>query len=407
MDHREDLVGRFLRYVAVESQSDARSTTLPSSPGQARLAALLADELWGLGLADVMIDEHAIVTARKPGTVPGAPRIGFIAHLDTVDVGLSPAIRPQILRYEGADLCLNRERDVWLRAADHPELAPWAGADILFSDGTSVLGADDKAAVAIVMTLLAALGPGDRHGDILVAFVPDEEIGLRGAKALDLARFACDFAYTIDATAVGEIVTENFNAASAEITFTGVSAHPMSAKGVLVNPLLMAHDFIAAFDRAETPECTEGREGYVWFQDLMAGPSEARLKAMVRDFDRERFAARKAQLAATADVVAARYPTGRVSCRVEDTYGNIGDSLGEDRRAVDRLLAAFAAAGVAPRPLPMRGGTDGAVLSARGLPTPNYFTGGLNFHSRFECLPIPAFEKAYAVTRALVLVEPE
>ncbi|WP_298954801.1 peptidase T [uncultured Methylobacterium sp.] len=407
MDRRAHLIERFLRYVAIESQSDVRATALPSTPGQQRLAEVLAAELRDLGLADVVIDACATVTARKPGTVPGAPRIGFIAHLDTVDVGLSPVVHPQLRRYEGEDLCLNPEQDIWLRAAEHPELDPWIGADVIFGDGTSVLGADDKAAIAIIMTLLAGLGPQDRHGDICIAFVPDEEIGLRGAKALDLARFPCDFAYTIDATEMGEVVTETFNAASAEIDFTGVTAHPMAAKGVLVNPLLMAHDVIAAFDRAGTPERTAGREGYVWFHDLVAHPGRAQLKAMVRDFDRESFAARKRRLAAVVEEVASRYPTGRVACRITDTYGNIADSLGDDRRCVDLLFAALAEVGVTPKPLAMRGGTDGSALSARGLPTPNFFTGGLNFHSRYECLPVPAFEAACAVAGALCRLAPD
>lgn len=401
MTIRAQLIERFLRYVAVESQSDAKGTTLPTTPGQQRLADLLAGELRALGLADVVVDDHATVTAVKRGNRPGAPRIGFIAHLDTVDAGLSPVIRPQILRFEGDDLCLNHEQDIWLRVADHPEIARWSGADILFGDGTSVLGADNKAAIAIVMTLLATLGPDDAHGDIAVAFVPDEEIGLRGAKALDLARFPCDFAYTIDSCEVGEVVIENFNAAAGEIVFTGVSAHPMSAKGVMVNPLLMAHDFIAAFDRAETPEHTEGREGYVWFIELTAHASQAHLKLAIRDFDRESFARRKRKVAEVADAIAARYPTGRVSCSVTDTYGNISDSLGDDRRSVDRLLAAMAELKIEPKLIPMRGGTDGAALSARGLPTPNFFTGAYNFHSCFEFLPVPAFETAFAVARAL------
>jgi tripeptide aminopeptidase len=401
MTIRAELTERFLRYVAIESQSDARATILPSTPGQQRLADLLAQELRGLGLSDVVVDDRATVTAVKRGNRPDAPRIGFIAHLDTVDSGLSPAIRPQILRFEGEDLCLNREQDIWLRVADHPEIARWRGADILFSDGTSVLGADNKAAVAIIMTLLARLGPADSHGDIAVAFVPDEEIGLRGAKALDLSRFPCDFAYTIDSCEVGEVVIENFNAAAGELVFTGVPAHPMSAKGVMVNPLLMAHDFIAAFDRAETPEHTAGREGYVWFVEMTANASQAHLKLAIRDFDRQSFAQRKRRVAEVAEAIADRYPTGRVSCSVTDTYGNISDSLGEDRRPVERLLAAMAKVGVEPRLIPMRGGTDGAALSARGLPTPNFFTGAYNFHSRFEFLPIPAFETAFAVTRAL------
>lgn len=402
MTIREQLIERFFRYVAIESQSDANAATLPSTPGQQRLADLLADELRGLGLENVVVDDHATVTALKRGTVEAAPRIGFIAHVDTVDSGLSPVIRPQILRFEGQDLRLNEQHDIWLRVADHPEIARWAGEDVIFSDGTSVLGADNKSAIAIIMTLLATLGPDDSHGDIAVAFVPDEEIGLRGAKALDLARFPCDFAYTIDCCEVGEVVIENFNAAGGEIVFTGVSAHPMSAKGVMVNPLLMAHDFIAAFDRAETPEHTEGREGYVWFIELTAHASQAHLKLAIRDFDRQSFARRKRTVAEVADLIASRYPTGRVSCTVTDTYGNIADSLGEDRRSVDRLLAAMAELKIEPKLIPMRGGTDGAALSARGLPTPNFFTGAYNFHSRFEFLPVPAFETSFALAHAIV-----
>ncbi|CAH1658756.1 Peptidase T [Hyphomicrobiales bacterium] len=398
------LTERFLRYVAVESQSDARATSLPSTPGQQRLAALLAEELRALGLADIVIDDHATVSARKPGTSPDAPRIGFIAHLDTVDVGLSPVIRPQILRFDGQDLCLNEALDIWLRVADHPQIKPWTGADVIVSDGTSVLGADNKAAIAAVMTLLAELSPEDAHGDILVAFVPDEEIGLRGAKALDLSRFACDFAYTIDACELGEVVIENFNAAQGDISFTGVTAHPMSAKGVLINPLLMAMDFIAEFDRGETPENTEGREGYFWFTDIAAGQSEARLKVMIREFDKARFEERKRRIGEVAERIAQRYPKGRISSEVTDIYGNIHDSLGDDRRSVELLFAALDALKIEPKPIPMRGGTDGAALSARGLPTPNFFTGGCNFHSRYEFLPVPAFVKAYETARTICLL---
>jgi tripeptide aminopeptidase len=404
MTIREQLIERFFRYVAVESQSDAKATTLPSTPGQQTLANQLADELRVLGLENVVVDDLATVTALKRGTKPGAPKIGFIAHLDTVDSGLSPVIHPQILRFEGKDLCLNPQQDIWLRVAEHPEITPWMGADIITSDGTSVLGADNKSAIAIVMTLLATLGPEDAPGDILVAFVPDEEIGLRGAKALDLARFACDFAYTIDSCEVGEVVIENFNAATGELVFTGVSAHPMSAKGVMVNPLLMAQDFMAEFDRAETPERTEGREGYFWFNDIVANTSQARLKVMIREFDRERFGQRKRRVADVATEIAARYPTGRVECSVTDTYGNIADSLGDDRRSVDLLLSALAELKIEPKLIPMRGGTDGAALSARGLPTPNFFTGAYNFHSRFEFLPIPAFETSFEVARKICML---
>jgi len=401
MDIRNELIGRFFRYLAIESQSDPDSSVLPSTPGQQTLAALLAGELRELGLDDVLLDEHATLTAVKRGNRPDAPKIGFIAHLDTVDVGLSPIIRPQILRFEGADLCLNAEKRIWLRVQEHPEIRTWEGQDIIVSDGTSVLGADNKAAIAVIMTLLARLDSDVGHGDVFVAFVPDEEIGLRGAKALDLARFPCDFAYTIDCCELGEVVIENFNAAAAEIEFTGVSAHPMSAKDVLVNPLLMALDFVAIFDREETPERTKGREGYFWFKDLVANDTKARLKVSIRDFDKTGFEQRKEQLDKAVEVIRSRYPTGRVSCSISNTYENIGERLGSDSRPVELLFAALETLRIEPKPIPMRGGTDGAALSAKGIATPNFFTGAYNFHSRFEFLPVPAFEKSYDVARKI------
>lgn len=397
------LTQRFFRYLAITSQSDPRATTLPTTAGQHAMAQALADELRQLGLDEIVIDERATVTAVKKGNVAGAPRIGFITHIDTVDVGLSPDIHPQILRFTGEDLCLNRDKDIWLRVAEHPEILAYPNEEIIFSDGTSVLGADNKAAVTVVMTLMENL-QGD-HGDIVVAFVPDEEIGLRGAKALDLEkRFNVDFAWTIDCCELGEVVYENFNGASAEITFTGVPAHPMSAKGVLVNPLLMAHDFISLFDRRETPEHTAGREGYIWFNEMQAGASQATLKASIRDFDLAQFAARKAQLQQAVAEIAQRYPTGSVAISISDIYSNISNAVGEDRRAIDLIFTALADLDIEPKVIPMRGGTDGAALSAKGLLTPNFFTGAHNFHSRFEFLPISSFVKSYQVAERLCLL---
>lgn len=283
---REQLTRRFFRYLAVTSQSDPRVSSLPSTPGQHEMASMLAEELRTLGLENIVIDEHATVTAVKKGNVAGAPRVGFITHIDTVDVGLSPDIHPQILRFTGEDLCLNAKENIWLRMAEHPEINAYPGEEIIFSDGTSVLGADNKAAVTVVMTLLENLAPEHQHGDIVVAFVPDEEIGLCGAKALDLARFDVDFAWTIDCCELGEVVYENFNAAHAELKFTGVTSHPMSSKGVLVNPLLMAMDYISHFDRQQTPEHTEGREGYVWFNGM---PGFTKRSAAEGQYSRLRF----------------------------------------------------------------------------------------------------------------------
>ena len=396
------LVTRFFRYLAISSQSDAGVRTLPSTPGQWEMARLLTHELTLLGLADIHLDGSAILTARLPGTASGAPRIGFCAHVDTVDVGLSPNIRPSRVRFTGEDLCLNRDRDIWLRVAEHPEILPYRDQEVIVGDGTSVLGADNKAAVTVVMTLLETLSrERPPHGDILVAFVPDEEIGLRGAKAMELSRFPVDFAYTIDSCEIGEFVFETFNAASVEIVIEGVTAHPMSAKGVLVNPVLVAADLIARFDPLDTPEHTEGREGYCWFNGVEANAGTATLKMSIRDFDDAAFARRKQMVQAAVEATRAAYPRATLRCRIEDVYGNIASSLGEDRRSVELMRAAFEDLGIVPKVIAMRGGTDGSALSARGIPTPNYFTGALNFHSRFEFLPVTSFVRSYELTQRL------
>lgn len=398
------LTQRFFRYLSITSQSDPRVNTLPSTAGQKEMAKVLADELRSLGLDDIIIDEFATVTAVRKGNVPDAPRIGFITHIDTVDVGLSAEIHPQILPFTGDNLCLNPQQNIWLNIDEHPEILRYTGEEIIFSDGTSVLGADNKAAVTVVMTLLENLSATDKVGDIVVAFVPDEEIGLCGAKALDLARFDVDFAWTIDCCEIGEVVYENFNAAHAEITFTGVTSHPMSAKGVLVNPLLMATDYINHFDRQQTPEQTEGREGYIWFNGLEAGQSEAVLKANIRDFDLTRFAERKQQIIDVAEKFAAQYPTTQVKYTISDTYSNISNAITDDRRAIDLIFTALEELDIPAKVIPMRGGTDGAALSAKGLLTPNFFTGAHNFHSRFEFLPLSSFEASYQVARKLCLL---
>ncbi|HFR4114594.1 TPA: peptidase T [Yersinia enterocolitica] len=399
----EQLTQRFFRYLSVSSQSDAASTSLPSTAGQHEMAHMLADELRGLGLEDIIIDEHATVTARKPGNQPTAPRIGFITHIDTVDVGLSPDIHPQRLHFTGGDVCLNPALDIYLRTAEHPEILRYQGEEIIFSDGTSVLGADNKAAVTVVMTLLENLSADDKHGDIVVAFVPDEEIGLRGAKALDLARFDVDFAYTIDCCELGEVVYENFNAASAEIDIVGVTAHPMSAKNVLINPIRVAYDIISEFDPQQTPEHTEGREGYVWFTDMFADPNRAKLKIAIRDFDNASFTARKASIGEVVAKIATRYPRAKLSYSVTDVYSNISNSIGEDKSAIELIFSSMEQLGIEPNVIPMRGGTDGAALSSKGLLTPNYFTGAHNFHSPFEFLPISSFIKSYELTRMICL----
>lgn len=398
----KQLEQRFFRYLAIESQSDTSATFVPSTEGQRELAQLLAKELESYGLKDIYIDDHAILYAVRLGNKPSAPKIGFVTHLDTVDVGLSPVIKPQTLKYDGNDLCLNAQDEVWFKTEEHPEAAPYVGEEIIFSDGTSVLGADNKAAITVVMELMDKLQHADFDcGDIYVAFVPDEEIGLRGSKIMDLSRFKVDFAYTIDCCALGEVVYETFNAASIEVAIKGIAAHPMSAKNVLVNPIRIAHDFIGCFDRFDTPEHTEHREGYFYVTDLIANPDNAKIKMAIRDFDRNSYEARKRYIGEVVELIKARHPKAKIEFNIADVYSNISDSLGDDRTAIDLIFEALKIQHVEPKVIPMRGGTDGSALSARGVLTPNYFTGALNFHSKFEFLPLSSFEKSYLVSETI------
>lgn len=399
----DELKERFLRYVAVSSESNAKNPVVPSSEGQRELARLLEGELRELGLQEIELNEHAILTALLPGNVENAPSIGFVAHLDTVPVNLSPDVKPQVLRYEGGDVCLNRDKDIWLRLSEHPELAAYVGQDIVFTDGTSVLGADNKAAIANVMTMLAIMQrEGRAHGDIRVAFVPDEEIGLCGSKRLDLERFKVDFAYTIDCCALGEIVYETFNAGSVVFSIDGVTAHPMSAKGVLVNPLLVATDLIGCFDRLQTPEHTEGKQGYWWFTECEANAAHCTLRMNIRDFDRVRYEERKTFALEAARRIQEKYPRATIRTKVVDVYNNIADSLGDDRWPIDLLYQAADLLTIAPNTIAMRGGTDGSALSVKGLLTPNYFTGAHNFHSNAEFLPLPSLHKSLEMTLTIL-----
>ena len=403
MPYVKELQERFLRYIAVSSESDPKVGVVPSSEGQRDLAKLLQEELHEMGLVDIELNEHAILTARLPGNVANVPTIGFVCHLDTVPVNLSPDVKAQVLHYEGGDVCLNADEDIWIRLSEHPELAAYAGQDIVFTDGTSVLGADNKAAIANVMTMLSIMTREARaHGDIRVAFVPDEEIGLCGSKLMDLEKFKVDFAYTIDCCALGEIVYETFNAGSVFIDIKGVTAHPMSAKGVLVNPLLVATDLINRFDRQQTPECTEGKEGYWWFTDCEANASACHLKMNIRDFDRKNYEARKAYVLEAVEAIRTQYPRAKIDVKLVDVYNNIIDSLGDDRWPIDLIYQAADLIGVKPNTIAMRGGTDGSALSVKGLLTPNYFTGAHNFHSYAEFLPLPSLHKSLEMTLTIL-----
>ena len=403
MNITEQLVDRFLRYVSIPSQSKAGSAIVPSTPGQTELAKQLKQELIALNMQDVYLDEHSIVTAKLAGNTPHAPKIGFVAHLDTVDVALSDKINPQRVTFTGEDILLNSEKDIWFKVAEHPELKKYLNEELIVTDGTSVLGADNKAAIAVVMTMLDQLQQQNcPHGDIYVAFVPDEEVGLNGAKKLDLQRFKPDFAYTIDCCELGEVVYETFNAGAVPIEIEGVSAQPMSAKNVLINPIRIANDIINCFDSCETPEHTEGKEGYFWFNDIIGNQSTTTLKMSIRDFDLTHYEARKTYIQEVISFISRKYPRAKIACQITDTYSNIANYLGDDRRCIDLIYQSFELLGIKPNTIAMRGGTDGSALSARGLTTPNYFTGAHNFHSCFEFLPLSSFLKSFEVTMKII-----
>lgn len=403
MSLEQTLIDYFKRYVAISSQSDAASDQLPSSEGQLELARLLQDDLHGLGYSNTVLLDSGILLAHLPGTREGAKRLGFVAHLDTVDVGLSPDINPQRLHYEGKPLVLSEALGITIGEESHPELSSYRGQDILFSDGTSVLGADNKAAIAVMMTLAKTLADSKKpHGDIHFAFVPDEEIGLRGAKVLPLEHFPVDHCYTIDCCERGEVIYETFNAGSAQLSIEGITAHPMSAKNVLVNPNLIATDFINLLNDMGKPEQTEGREGYFWVTNISGNQNTANVTVAIRDFDQSSYQSRKQYLESVFSLLKVKHPRALIELTVTDVYGNIAEAMGDDTEALDRLYQALSDLNIQAKTIAMRGGTDGSALSARGLFTPNFFTGAHNFHSPFEFLPVPSFVDSYQVAHRLV-----
>lgn len=409
MELKEQLAKRFFRYAAISSESNAAVKEVPSSPGQWKLAELLRDEMIALGLRDVQISSHGVVTGHLEANLPEgktAPAVGWVAHLDTVNVKMSPEIHPKMIpAYPGGDICQNEEAALFIRVSEHPELNAYIGQDIIVSDGTSVLGADNKAAIANIMTALEVLKehPQIEHGPLYIAFVPDEEIGLLGAKSMDLSRFPVDFAYTIDCCALGEVVLETFHAASAWLTIEGVTAHPMSSKNNLVNPAMVAVDFINLLDRAQMPEHTEKKEGFIWVNGIDANVKTATVSFVIRDHDRKLFEAKKAFLQSALEMTRLRHPHARLSLTMQDVYGNISDSLNDQNRVcVDYLYQALRELGIEANTIAMRGGTDGSYLSTRGIPTPNYFTGAHNFHASSEFLPMDSFEASCRVTLKLM-----
>ena len=393
-----DVLERFLRYVQVDSQSDPHNEDeTPSTACQLDLARLLASELAELGCEDVALTEHAYVTASLPASAgaEGLPALGLIAHMDTAPDAPASGVRPHIVRYEGGEL-VHGERDgkrVVTTPEELPALLRHVGEDLVCTDGTTLLGADDKAGVAEIVALLARLAatPELPHPCIKVAFVPDEEIG-HGAALLDLDAFGATWAYTVDGEELGEFNWECFSASQATVTAHGVEVHPGSAKGVMVNAITLLREFDELLPAAERPEHTEGYEGFFHPIDVSGGSGEATLTYIVRDFDAERFAAREQLLRDCAAFLNQRYGDGTVTVEVREQYRNMVEHLRGMDFLRDNALDAMVACGMEPRVVPVRGGTDGAQLTLRGLPCPNLPTGGYNFHGVREFIPVRSME---------------
>lgn len=402
-----DIVQRFIGYTEINTTTDrlkGAQGVMPSSPGQMVLAQQLARELEQLGLVDVHVADTAIVTATLPANIEhDAPTVAFCAHLDT-SAEQSNDTRAQIKLHDQDAICLNEALGIYLRESEFPDLAAYRGQQIIVTDGTSLLGADDKAAIAAIMDALQYFqaNPEQKHGTVKVAFLPDEEQGLRGAKAFDVQAFNADFAFTLDCCGIGEFVCENWNAGDVVVTFTGQSAHPMSAKGKLKNSLLMAHKFIAMLPAGEAPEYTEGREGYYWVKELKGNSAKTVLNLDVRDFTQQGYQKRMQFLQSLADSCQQLWDGG-VEIKLSNRYENVANSLQDDRLGIlDIARQAYQRNGIEMKAVPMRGGYDGAVLSQKGLPCPNLFTGAHNFHSIYEYLPVPSLYAASAVVQDII-----
>ena len=389
-----ELLDRFLRYVSYPTPSDEHSETCPSTEGQRVLGRLLVDELTAMGARDAHMDADGYVYAVIPANRPERhPVIGLIAHMDTSPDCSGEHIRAAVVPYPGGDLTLNEAQGIVLSPADYPILENHKGKHLVVTDGTTLLGADDKAGVAEIMDMAERLLRTDRpHGEVRVAFTPDEEIG-RGADRFDVAKFGCDFAYTADGGTLGELEYENFNAASASLTVHGLNIHPGSAKGKMKNALTMAMEFHAMLPAEETPERTEGYEGFFHLTEGSGTVEEAQLHYIIRDHDREKFEEKKARFLRNAEALNRKYGAGTFDAEVRDSYYNMKEKILPHMDVVHRAEAAMRKVGITPVTVPIRGGTDGARLSYMGLPCPNLCTGGENYHSRYEFVPVEDMER--------------
>lgn len=398
----ESVAQRFLRYVSLDTQSADGAEQIPSTEKQFALANLLVEEMRAMGVSDARVDAHCYVYGSIPATEQGLPALGFIAHMDTSPDASGEGVRPRIVNgYPGGDIHLNAE--VAIEESMFPALAHYVGNDIIVTDGTTLLGADDKAGIAEILTLAEYLlaHPDLRHGRICIAFTPDEEVGC-GADQFDVPGFGADFAYTVDGGSPGELEYENFNAASAKLVFHGVGIHPGSAKGRMRNALHLAQEFDAMLPPSARPEHTEGYEGFFHLSELSGDVVEATARYIIRDHDAAKFAAKKALMQSAAAFLCEKYGAGTVELTLKDSYYNMKEQILPHFHLIETAKAAMERVGVAPEIIPVRGGTDGARLSYMGLPCPNLGTGGHNAHGVLEFIPIQSMETVVEILKAIV-----
>jgi tripeptide aminopeptidase len=386
---------RFLKYVSFDTQSSETSGKTPSTPGQRVLAEAIAEELKQTGLEDVILDDNCYLMATLPAnTEKKVPVIGFVAHLDTSPDISGKNVKPRIVTYNGGDIVLSETGEVVLSPGMFPELNDYIGQDIIVTDGTTLLGADDKGGISAIISAMQYFieHPEAEHGKIRIAFTPDEETG-QGADHFDVEKFGCEWGYTIDGGPVGELEYENFNAAAAKVRFKGLNVHPGTAKGKMVNASLLAIEFASWLPVIKRPEYTEGYEGFFHLTSMGGTVEEALLSYIIRDHDRKLFEQKKQMLRSLTHLMNERHP-GSTQLEMRDQYYNMREIVEPKKHIINLALEAMAAAGVKPIVKPIRGGTDGARLSFMGLPCPNIFTGGLNFHGRYEFLPVRSLEKS-------------
>jgi len=401
------VVEKFLKYVKFDTKSDDSSNTTPTTKGQLVLGEELVKELKAIGMQDVSMDENGYVMATLPSNVnKEVPTIGFIAHIDTSPDMSGTNVNPQFVEnYDGGDIVLNAEHNIVLSPKDSPELKEYIGQTLITTDGTTLLGADDKAGIAEIMTAVEHLinHPEVPHGTIRVAFTPDEEVG-QGADHFDVEKFNADFAYTIDGGAIGELEFENFNAASAKVTIHGRNVHPGYAKNKMINSVLIGNEFASMLPQTETPGQTCGYEGFYHLNNFNGDVETTTLVYIIRDFDADNIEKRKETVAAVAEELNKKYGAGTVELELKDQYRNMKEMVEPVKHIVDTAFQAMEESGVKPLVRPIRGGTDGARLSFMGLPCPNIFTGGENFHGKYEYIPTNSMEKAVEVILNVVKI---